>query len=533
MKQDWLSCIQRGECMKKGIDISYHQGNVDFNAVKRSGIEFAILREGYRNTIDAKFLEYARECKAAGLPILAVYHFSYALNEEEAKKEADFCLANMKKAGLGKEVEVFFDFEYDTVKKAASKGVLLNRPECNKHTIAFCDQVKMLGYTPGVYTNLDYYKNWYDKSVLSKYKVWLADYTGGPDYDCQFQQYSSKGSIPGIKGAVDLDYLYDDIIQNQQGDLRKVYSRNEVIRLAQSWIGKNEADGSFKSIIDTYNSYSPLPRGYKMKYTDSWCACTWSALTIALGYTDIMPIEVSCIQLINKAKSMGIWQENDGYTPQPGDAVLYDWQDNGNGDNAGQPDHVGVVDYVNKTEGYFTVVEGNYNNAVKKRTISINGKFIRGFICPKYNDNSVVVESTAKDTKDVKTVALEVISGLWDSGVARKKALEASGFNYTEVQAKVNEILKAPSKTYSTTCKPTKKDSNLAADYITTANLNLRNDAGTNKKILCTIPKGSTVVTNGAHTMVGNTKWVYVVTTVNNKLYDGFCSSQYLKLKGE
>ena len=215
--------------MKKGIDISYHQGTIDFDTVKRSGVEFVILREGYRDTIDAKFLEYVRECKTAGLPIFAVYHFSYALNETEAKQEAAFCISNMKKAGLGKEVEVFFDFEYDTVKKAASKGVLLNRPECNKHTLAFCEEINRQGYVAGIYTNKDYYQNWYDKDVLKGYKIWLADYSGGPDYDCQLQQYSSTGSIPGIRTKVDLNYLYCDIIQNEAGDLRKIYSRNEVV----------------------------------------------------------------------------------------------------------------------------------------------------------------------------------------------------------------------------------------------------------------------------------------------------------------
>lgn len=512
--------------MRKGIDVSYHQGNIDFDSVKRSGIEFVILREGYRNTIDPKFIEYAEKCKKAGLVIYGVYHFSYALNEEEAKKEADFCIQNLKKAGLEKDTIIFFDFEYDTVTKAAQKGVQLTKEDCNKHTIAFCKEVNIQGYLAGIYTNIDYYKNWYTKDVLSQYFIWLADYTGSPDYDCLLQQYSSKGSIPGIKGNVDLNYLYCDIIQNEQGDLRKVYSRNEVVRLAQSWIGKNEADGSFKSIIDLYNSYSPLPRGYKMTYSDSWCACTWSALAIKLGYTEIMPIEVSCIKIIEKAKSMGIWVENDGYIPKPGDAILYDWQDTGKGDNTSQPDHIGVIDYVNQKEGYFTVVEGNYNDSVKKRTISINGKFIRGFVCPNYNDNSVVKESSIK--KDVKTLALEVISGLWNSGDARKKALEASGYNYSEVQSKVNEILKSSNNSTKTTCKYSKKDESLALDYKTTANLNLRNDAGTNKKILCTIPKGNVVTSNGGYTEVNGVKWMYVVTTVNGKLYDGFCSSQYL-----
>ena len=124
--------------MKKGIDISYYQGDVDFVLVKTNGVEFVIIREGYRNTTDQKFFEYVKKAREVGLVILAVYHFSYALNENEAREEARFCVENMKKAGLDESVLVFFDFEYDTVKKAAQKGILLNRPECNSHTIAFC-----------------------------------------------------------------------------------------------------------------------------------------------------------------------------------------------------------------------------------------------------------------------------------------------------------------------------------------------------------------------------------------------------------
>lgn len=70
---------------------------------------------------------------------------------------------------------------------------------------------------------------------------------------------------------------------------------------------------------------------------------------------------------------MGCWQENDAYVPSPGDAILYDWQDNGFGDNSGNPDHVGTVIEVHKESGYMVIEEGNYSNAVKKRTLSING----------------------------------------------------------------------------------------------------------------------------------------------------------------
>lgn len=97
-------------------------------------------------------------------------------------------------------------------------------------------------------------------------------------------------------------------------------------------------------------------------------------------------MEISCYYLIEAAKKMGCWQENDAYVPSPGDAILYDWQDNGISDNTGNPDHVGTVIEVYKESGYMVIEEGNYSNAVKKRTLSINGKFIRGFITPKYDE---------------------------------------------------------------------------------------------------------------------------------------------------
>lgn len=218
------------------------------------------------------------------------------------------------------------------------------------------------------------------------------------------------------------------------------YSRTAVVSLAQSWLGKKESDGSYKTIIDIYNSYKGnLPRGTKMQYGWAWCACTWSALAIKLGYTAIMPIEISCYYLIEAAKKMKIWQENDGYTPKPGDAVLYDWEDNGIGDNTGTPDHVGTVETVNTAAGTFTVIEGNYSNAVKRRIMKINGKYIRGFICPKYDaESSQPVSPSGK--KSITEIAKEVLAGKWGNGDDRKKKLEAAGYSYSEVQAKVNAL---------------------------------------------------------------------------------------------
>lgn len=520
--------------MKKGIDISYHQGDIDFNLLKSNGVEFVIIREGYRNTTDKKFFEYVRKAAEAGIQILAVYHFAYPLNEKDSREEARLCVENLKASGLDKDVLIFYDFEYDTVKKAAEAGVYLGKNECQAYTIAFCEEVKASGFTPGVYTNLDYYKNWYSKDLLERYHVWLADYTDGPDFDCVIQQYSSTGKIPGIKGNVDLDYYYDEEFKMNDKEMR---SRSEVVNLAHSWIGKNVSDGTYKEIVDIYNSFpGPFPRGIKMQYGWPWCACTWSAIGIALGYTDVMPIEISCGELTKRAKEMDCWQENDGYIPSPADGILYDWDDNGIGDNTGWPDHVGTVDYCNPQAGYMTVVEGNYGNAVKKRTISINGKYIRGFITPNYSDDSVIYE-TVETGKDVATVAREVISGLWGDGDHRKEALERNGYNYREVQDKVNEILNGPAKNpvpsstviVTTTCYAKSKDSSLIGPYTTTADLYCRNDAGTNKKALCLIPKGTEVRNYGFYTTFNGVKWLLIQFKLDGIQYTGFSSSLYLK----
>lgn len=524
---------------KKGIDISYHQGNINFKSVKASGIEFVILREGYRKSLDTKFLEYVKQCKAVGLPILGVYHFSYALNEKQAKEEGEFCVKNVEKAGLGKDTLIFFDFEYDTVKKAKAAGVTLGASQCKKHTVAFCEAVRAKGYPVGVYTNNDYRKHMYDTATLKPYLLWLADYTGGPDVECLLQQYTSSGKVNGIGGNVDMNYYFPKTSSSiQNGGSKKKYSRNEVVKLAKSWIGKKESDGSHKTIIDLYNTLVPLPRGYKLKYTDSWCAGTWSAIAAKLGYTKVMPVECSCGFLIENAKKMGCWQENDGYVPEPGDAVLYDWDDSGKGDNTGWPDHIGVVEEVFEDSGYFVVIEGNYKDSVKRRTVSINGKFIRGFITPKYTDSTTVNQDPVAK-KSVSVIAKEVIAGKWGNGDTRKKKLKEAGYNYDEIQKEVNKIVNTPSKTttesiktkkkVTATCKAQKKDTKLAGTYKTTANLYCRNDAGTNKKALCKIPKGTSVMNYGYYNLSGSTKWLYIQVVLNGVTYTGFSSSKYLK----
>ena len=172
-------------------------------------------------------------------------------------------------------------------------------------------------------------------------------------------------------------------------------TRAKIVAQARSWIGCKESDGSHKKIVDTYNSHKPLAVGHKLKYADAWCSGFASACAIACGATDIIPTEVGCQRHIELFKEKGIWVEDDSYIPLPGDYLFYDWQDNGVGDNKGSTDHVGIVEKV--VDGVITVIEGNYSNAVKRRTLNVNGKYIRGYGVPKYDAD----EAEAKPAEQI------------------------------------------------------------------------------------------------------------------------------------
>lgn len=161
-------------------------------------------------------------------------------------------------------------------------------------------------------------------------------------------------------------------------------TREQILKQAELWLGRKESNGSHKEIIDIYNAHIPRARGYKVKYTDAWCATFVSAVAIKCGATDIIPTECGCGPMINLFKSKGIWQEKDNYTPKPGDIIFYDWDDSGKGDNTGNSDHVGIVR--NVVNGVIYVIEGNYHNSVAIRDIAVNGKYIRGFGVPKYSE---------------------------------------------------------------------------------------------------------------------------------------------------
>lgn len=192
-----------------GIDISTWQGAPDFARVKASGVRFVIARAGYGGGhIDRQFQRTAAECNRLDLP-LGVYWFSYALNAEQARQEARYCLEAVKPYRL--EYPIFFDLEYDSVRYAQQNGVTITRELATQMVIAFCSEIEAGGYYAANYTNADFAKNMFNMDALSRFDLWYAWYRSTLDREgVGVWQYSSSGQVDGISGNVDLDYSLRD-----------------------------------------------------------------------------------------------------------------------------------------------------------------------------------------------------------------------------------------------------------------------------------------------------------------------------------
>ncbi len=183
-----------------GIDVSQHNGNIDWGKVKASGkVDFAILRCGFgrehTRQIDRTFEHNYAECKRVGLPV-GVYHYSYALSPEDAEKEAEFCLKLIK--GKRLQMPVWYDIEEKSQ---------LDRGNCDDIAAAFCNRLEAAGYFTGVYTFDSFAKTNLSNKTKLRYAMWIARIGSEPKYsDYGIHQYSWKGKILGISGNVDMNF---------------------------------------------------------------------------------------------------------------------------------------------------------------------------------------------------------------------------------------------------------------------------------------------------------------------------------------
>ena len=193
-----------------GVDVSSHQQEIDWELVAANGVEFAMIRVGYRGYTEGEiqpdeyFVQNIEGARAAGLDV-GVYFFSQALDEQEAIDEANYVLEQIKDYPLSS--PVIFDWE-DIEADARTDG--MDSVQLTKNAIAFCDTIEQAGYRAGVYFNQRFGYEEFDLESLQDYVFWLAEYNDTPSFSFHFQiwQYCNDGRVDGIKTDVDLNLAF-------------------------------------------------------------------------------------------------------------------------------------------------------------------------------------------------------------------------------------------------------------------------------------------------------------------------------------
>lgn len=213
--------------MMKGIDVSKHNGKIDFKKVKDSGIDFVIIRVGYGGSApvkDEKYEENYNNAKANGL-FVGAYIYSYADSTSDIIQEKEAVIKWL--AGKHLDLPVFLDLEDEKTSKC-------NKVEITSFATEFCTYIKNKGYKAGIYANKNWLLNKIDVNNLFKNImpcIWLAEWNNNPTYKGRYSiwQYTSKGNVNGIKGNVDLNYLYDDNIINNENNESSEYKGNSIV----------------------------------------------------------------------------------------------------------------------------------------------------------------------------------------------------------------------------------------------------------------------------------------------------------------
>ncbi len=238
----------------RGIDVSNHQGTVDWNKVKAAGIDFAILKVGpVYGKPDDSFERNAAECERLGIPY-GVYYYSYARSVEDANKEADRTLAWL--GGHHPSLPVYYDLE---------DSYILQDPDFSKDKLTqiaqtFCNRMEAVGFKSGIYANLNWLNNYLNSPSLNGYDHWVAQYNWRCDYagSYSFWQYSSSGNVPGVNGRCDMNYCFNGSLLNV--DDSKMHIQYEAHVSNIGWMS-SKRDGSTAGTTGQSKSVEDLKVG--------------------------------------------------------------------------------------------------------------------------------------------------------------------------------------------------------------------------------------------------------------------------------
>lgn len=387
------------------VDISEHN-NPDWDFIQKN-FGAVIIRIGIRGSVpwnkeyygkiryDFKSKDFIKECQSRNIPF-SFYFFPTAITEAEAHEEGKWLVEAVK--GYDLCLPVCQDSE-TVIQGEKGRADKLSKSDRTKFINIVNQYLCDAGIPYGVYASESWYRSKLnDGDLLKGTYRWVAQYANSCTYKGDYFMWQY-----GKKGGLDANNCYINFTQKtaetKPQQTVKIDARQKVCDIMTGWVGRKESNNSHRAIIDIYNKYLSTAvkqhgtLNWRMPYSAAWCATAVSAAFIQAGLGDIFPVECSCPRMIKIAQKMGIWQENDAYVPKIGDCVLYDWQDrSASGDNRGTPDHIGMVTSI--SGDHMTVTEGNFNDAVANRQMNINGRYIRGYVTPKFPST---VEEVAKE----------------------------------------------------------------------------------------------------------------------------------------
>lgn len=396
----------------KGIDVSSWQGKPDWTKVKKSGVDFAILRIHQKDGPDTSFEHNYKGCKANAIPV-GGYKYSYALTPAQALEEAEDTLSVL--AGRGLDFPVFYDLEWSPQRK-------LGRAAIEKIAETFLDRIKKAGYKTGIYCNMD----WYQKVLtekLRKYDLWLARYPEDDNGTVQERlrpsagvgwQYSSKGKVSGISGNVDMNVFYKNYTEDKE---KKVDKLKEFIDLGDYYAGTSTGipylEKKTAAYLDDfqknagYNNYTKFARdvnswGQPGCQGQPWCAVYqfWKLVKV-LGLKSALQIMgggfYNCQSVTRHAQTKGTWKK----TPKKGALIIFR---NGS--------HIGSVNkydtqYVYTNEGNTSSVAGVIANggSCRNKKYKLDDPAIDGYVWIDYGaEEQTSTETAVKLNKTPKYV---------------------------------------------------------------------------------------------------------------------------------
>lgn len=237
------------------------------------------------------------------------------------------------------------------------------------------------------------------KSVLATLKSTGSVREASDAVLTKFERPADQSTAAKTRRAGYGQTYYDRYVAKETGGaVTEQELRQRVCDIINGWVGATRGSAKHLEILAIYNGYKPLARGYPMKVSDAHCAATTSAAYIKAGIAPWTGTECGVEKYVNVAKGKGIWIEDDAHVPKLGEACVYDWDDDGKGDDTGAGDHIGIV--TETGGGSFTVTEGNMSGGkVGTREMKVNGRYIRGFIAPDFAKIATELSKTGAGTQ--------------------------------------------------------------------------------------------------------------------------------------